>query len=80
MEDNSMYKYNDIIFEDIEKKQKDGYNDWSGICQKCIDKYNINESMLDGSCGSGCCMVSGCENEADYYIDFEDGDITELSE
>lgn len=73
-----MYKYKDVIFEDIEKKEEDDYNDWSGICQDCVDKHNIDKNKLDNG-GSGCCMVLNCENEADYYIDFEDGEVEEIT-
>lgn len=71
-----MYKYNNIIFEDIEKKIEDGYNDWSCICKECVKENDINRNKLDEG-GSGACMVLDCENEADYYIDFEDGEVQE---
>ena len=74
-----MYKYKNVIFEDVELKTEDGLNDWSGICQECIDRYNIDKNKLDDA-GQGCCMVLGCENDADYYIDFEDGEIQEINE
>jgi len=74
----TMYKYKDVIFEDIERKSEPEYCDWSGICQKCVDLHKIDSiKIADG--GSGHCMVLDCKNEADYYIDFDDGDLTEIS-
>lgn len=72
-----MYKYKDIIFEDIERKEHDGLNDWSGICRHCVGKYNVDKSKLDEA-GFGCCMVLECENDADYYIDFNTGEVEEI--
>lgn len=74
-----MFKYKNIIFEGIEKKIEDGFNDWTNICQHCVDKYNVDQDKLDDG-ASGYCMVLGCENEADYYIDFEDGEVKEWQE
>ena len=72
MEVLTMYKWNGIVFEDVEKDE-DGHR-WSGICQECKDKHNINDKHLDEG-GSGCCMVDGCPNDADYYIDFPDNEV-----
>ena len=64
-----MYIYKEIKFDDYTLKSEDDLNDWSQICQHCVDKYNINKEVLDDA-GSGICGVEGCENEADYYVDF----------
>lgn len=42
--------------------------------KKCTESHNIDINKLD-EYGSGACMVLDCENEADYYIDFEDGEV-----
>jgi len=73
-----MYKYKDIVFEDIDEKIEEGFNDWSGICQSCVDEYHVDVNKLDDG-GSGCCMVLNCPNRADYYIDFNDGEITKIT-
>lgn len=72
-----MYKYKNIIFEDVTLKQDDGLNDWTGICKACVNKFSVDTNKLDED-GSGCCMVLGCENEADYYIDFEEGELKRM--
>ena len=74
-----MYKFRNVIFQDIDLKIEDGLNDWSGICKECVSKYKVDSSLLDDF-GYGCCMVEGCENEADHYIDFPEGEIQEISE
>lgn len=67
-----MYHWKGIIFEGIEENGYGGY--WSGVCNKCVRKHKIPKRYLD-EYGSGCCMVNGCPNEADYYIDFPDKPI-----
>lgn len=42
---------------------------WTQICKDCVEKYNIDKKYLD-ECGSGICGVKGCNNEADFYLDF----------
>lgn len=74
----SKYKFENIIFDDIEFKTDNECNDWSGICKNCVNKYNINKNLLDDF-GSGCCMVESCQNEADFYIDFPEGSIIKIS-
>ncbi len=73
-----MYKFRHIVFEDIEQEIDSDCSKWSGICSKCVDKLGIHK-FLSGS-GSGCCMVEGCENEADYYIDFPENEVHEIPE
>jgi hypothetical protein len=74
-----MFEYNGIKFDDANRKRNDGLNDWSQVCQHCVDKYHIDHSKLDDA-GSGICGVSGCSNEADYYIDFQDGELKEIED
>jgi uncharacterized protein YjbK len=69
-----MFEYNGIIFDDAERKYDENSNDWSQICKHCAEQHNIDHDKLD-EFGSGICGVAGCHNEADYYIDFEDGEL-----
>lgn len=59
------FKFKGIVFDDF----GDGETMWSQICQGCVDKHNISDTFLDDA-GQGICGVKGCQNEADYYIDF----------
>ena len=63
-----MYEYQGISFDDV-VKDDDGHL-WSQICSECAKKVKPGKHSLD-DVGSGICGVEGCENEADYYIDFE---------
>ena len=72
-----MYEYKGIKFDDANKADEEGLNDWSQICKHCVTKHNINNNMLDDA-GQGICGVEGCNEEADYYIDFKDGELKEI--
>lgn len=61
-----MKQYKSIIFDDFEINDYDKI--WSRICKTCATNNNINIEELDED-GSGICGVSGCSNEADFYID-----------
>lgn len=70
-----MYKFRNVIFEDVDVE--DGNSVWTGICQSCVDKHNVNEKLLDNA-GCGHCMVEGCNNTADYYIDMPSDEVIEI--
>lgn len=66
--DTSFVIENDVVcFDDFVKNEDERY--WACICKNCVDKYGVSETLLDDT-GQGICSVAGCENEADYYIDF----------
>ena len=46
---------------------------WARVCKKCVEKYNIPDSMLDGphaGAEGSLCDVLNCQNEQDFYVDF----------
>lgn len=55
-------------FDDIE--ENDEFKEWSRMCKSCVSKLNVSIEMLDEA-GQGVYGVRGCEDEADFYIDFE---------
>ena len=58
-----------IVFNDWNDEVEEYGTYWVGICTECFNKFkNIFDNRV--SDGSGCCSVNGCENEADYYVDF----------
>jgi hypothetical protein len=61
------WEYKSIKFDDVEIE---GSCSWSQVCCDCVNKHNINKSILDETASSPICGIVGCENEADYYIDF----------
>ena len=60
-----------ILFDDFtDERDTDYCGIWVGVCSCCANKYaDALKGHLDDY-GSGCCSVLGCENEADYYVDF----------
>lgn len=66
--DTSFVIENDVVcFDDFVKNEDGRY--WACICKDCVKKHGISETLLDDA-GQGMCSVAGCQNEADYYIDF----------
>lgn len=66
--DTSFVIENDVVcFDDFAKNEDGRY--WDYICKDCAKKHGISETLLDDA-GQGTCSVAGCQNEADYYIDF----------
>lgn len=66
--DTSFVIENDVVcFDDFAKNEDGRY--WACICKDCVKKHGISETLLDDA-GQGTCSVAGCQNEADYYIDF----------
>lgn len=47
-------------------------NIWFSACQSCADKVKTIAKgfATDDTRGSGCCMIKGCDKEADCYVDF----------
>lgn len=72
-----------IVFDDFTDERNEDYGGvWAGMCSACAEKYRgilveENANRLD-PCGSGCCSVEGCGNEADYYVDFWYDDNIEI--
>lgn len=62
---------NAVCFDDFVQDKENG--DWACMCKDCVNKYKIPERLLDET-GQGICGVQGCNNEADYYIDFPETD------
>lgn len=58
-----------IVFDDWNDEVEEYGTYWGGMCQECFNKFKniLGDRVSDGS---GCCSVKGCENEADYYVDF----------
>ncbi len=61
-----------VIFDDIVLEDK---SIWTQVCEECSEKYSelgsMDETPIDLICG-----VSGCKNEAKYYLDIYKVDFT----
>ena len=67
---------NAVCFDDFVQDEESG--GWACMCKNCVNKYKITESLLDDA-GQGICGVQGCDNEADYYIDFPEIEMQQQS-
>ena len=68
-----------IVFDDYADDTAEYQSYWAGMCPQCQNKY---KSILDRtSIGAvGICSVKGCQNEAEYYVDFEKKDVQFIKE
>ena len=60
-----------VEFDDV-TEDNDGHI-WSQICCNCDSLHTFPNAQIDKGIGNGLCGVKGCDNEAEHYIDFEDG-------
>lgn len=61
-----------VIFDDFENDVEAYRQYWVEMCPCCRSRF---ESLLEGrfedNAAQGICSVEGCENEAEYYVDFD---------
>lgn len=62
-----------IVFDDFERE---GDSCWAELCPACLGKYRkiLAGHASDGAAGT--CSVKGCQNEADYYLDFKKEEVS----
>lgn len=67
-----------IIFDDYVDNTKEYDSYWVEMCPHCHNKYKgiLGNRVDDGASAFGTCSVKGCENEANYYIDFHKDEVT----
>lgn len=64
-----------ISFDDFTDNTAEYGSYWVEMCKSCVQKYNAGlVNKLDHG-AMGTCSVAGCNNEADYYIDFEQSEV-----
>ena len=66
---------NKIVFDDYVDNTFEYNYYWVGMCKHCYDKHRDALGNRADDCGSGFCSVVGCENEADYYVDFDMNEV-----
>lgn len=66
-----------IVFDDYVDNTKEYNSYWVEMCSCCLNKYKdiIGNRVDDGGAACGICSVKGCENEADYYVDFDKDEV-----
>ena len=69
--------YKGIAFDDYVNNVSEYNSYWAEMCPHCYNKYKdiLGNRADDGGCACGTCSVSGCENEADYYVDFDKDEV-----
>lgn len=65
-----------IVFDDFEDNTEEYQSYWVEMCPHCHNKYKgiLGKRASHGAIGT--CSVKGCENEAEYYVDFEETKVT----
>lgn len=64
-----------IIFDDFEDNTEEYQSFWAEMCPHCHNKYRgiLGKRASHGAMGT--CSVKGCENEAEYYVDFAENEV-----
>jgi hypothetical protein len=67
-----------IIFDDFADNTAEHQSYWVEMCPHCHNKYRgiLGNRADDGGTACGTCSVEGCENEADYYVDFDEKEVS----
>ena len=70
--------YKGISFDDYVNNVSEYNSYWVEMCPSCYNKYKdiLGNRVDDGGCACGTCSVYGCENEADYYVDFNKDEVS----
>lgn len=68
----------EVVFDDFCKEKSDNslHSEESVWCEMCSHCHNRFKNILKGrfdekGTAQGTCSVEGCNNEADYYVDFQ---------
>lgn len=66
-----------IIFDDYVDNTEEYGSYWVEMCLHCYNKYRsiLGNRIDDGGTAQGTCSVRGCENKADYYVDFDKNEV-----
>lgn len=67
-----------IVFDDYQDNTEEFQSYWAEMCSKCHNKYKSILGQRASIGAIGICSVKGCENEANYYVDFDEKEITFL--
>ena len=66
-----------IVFDDYVDNTEEYGSYWVEMCPYCHNKYRsiLGNRADDGGTAQGTCSVKGCENKADYYVDFDKNEV-----
>ena len=71
-----------IIFDDFVDNTKEYDSYWATMCPACYNKHKdiLGKRAGDKGEASGTCSVKGCQNEADYYVDYDKNEVSFLED
>lgn len=66
-------KRKEIIFDDYCNEIDEQGICWVHMCKHCHNKYRsiLGNRVSESASDSAICSVKGCNNKADYYVDFD---------
>lgn len=68
--DGTIARYKNVVFDDFVIEENG--NAWSEICPECKKKYHLeNDRISNNASDEMICGVEGCNNFAEFYIDFK---------
>lgn len=67
-----------IVFDDYVNNTEEYNSYWVEMCPHCHNKYRgiLGSRADDRGSAQGICSVKGCENTADYYVDFDENEVS----
>ena len=66
-----------IVFDDYCNEIDEQGICWVHMCKHCHNKYRsiLGNRVSESGSDSAICSVKGCENKADYYVDFDGAEV-----
>ena len=70
--------YKNIVFDDFVDNTEEYDSYYVEMCPYCYNKYKnvLDRRVDDGGAACGTCSVKSCENESDYYVDFDMNEVS----
>lgn len=65
-----------IVFDDFCDNTSEFNSYWINMCPHCFEKYKSILNGKEDSAGMGICSIKGCNNPAEYYIDFNKDEVS----
>ena len=76
-----LLKLENMIFDDFTIDDGEQMTRWTQVCESHSQPFKDNKTncTLSSCAGEPICGVDGCEDIAEYYLDFIDGDYREIT-
>ncbi len=67
----------EIVFDDYQNDISEYGTCWTHMCKHCHNKYRsiLGNRVSESASDSAICSVKGCNNKADYYVDFDGAEV-----